>query len=83
FFLKKKKKKKKVFFSFPPPATAVRKKALFHKAKVKNIPVKNFFSDVRTVSRSLFRFQAVPFAVCNVLFTVCYSTIASRKNKGI
>ncbi|EGG52264.1 hypothetical protein D4M40_15645 [Enterococcus faecalis] len=51
--------------------------------KVKSIPVKNSFSDVRTVSRSLFRFQAVPFAVCNVLFTVCYSTIASRKNKGI
>nr|AAG40428.1 hypothetical protein [Enterococcus faecalis] len=51
--------------------------------KVKGIPVKNSFSDVRTVSRSLFRFQAVPFAVCNVLFTVCYSTIASRKNKGI
>ncbi|ARE64830.1 hypothetical protein A4V06_15185 [Enterococcus faecalis] len=51
--------------------------------KVKGIPVKNSFSDVRTVSRNLFRFQVVPFAVCNVLFTVCYSTIASRKNKGI
>ncbi|NFA95475.1 hypothetical protein EUB04_14725 [Enterococcus faecalis] len=51
--------------------------------KVKGVPVKNSFSDVRTVSRSLFRFQAVPFAVCNVLFTVCYSTISSRKNKGI
>ncbi|AVR93319.1 hypothetical protein CEQ02_16180 (plasmid) [Enterococcus faecalis] len=51
--------------------------------KVKGIPVKNSFSDVRTVSRNLSRFQAVPFAVCNVLFTVCYSTIASRKNKGI
>ncbi|EJU88805.1 hypothetical protein HMPREF1329_01352, partial [Enterococcus faecalis ERV116] len=31
--------------------------------KVKGIPVKNSFSDVRTVSRNLFRFQAVPFAV--------------------
>ncbi|RTK48549.1 hypothetical protein DRJ88_12670 [Enterococcus faecalis] len=51
--------------------------------KVKGIPVKNSFSDVRTVSRNFSRFQAVPFAVCNVLFTVCYSTIASRKNKGI
>ncbi|RXF30248.1 hypothetical protein EG874_15985, partial [Enterococcus faecalis] len=48
--------------------------------KVKGVPVKNSFSDVRTMSRNLFRFQAVPFAVCNVLFTVCYSTIASRKN---
>ena len=51
--------------------------------KVKGIPVKNSFSDVRTVSRDLFRFQAVHFAVCNVLLTVCYSTTASRKNKGI
>ncbi|MBU5663577.1 hypothetical protein, partial [Enterococcus sp. S183_ASV_20] len=51
--------------------------------KVKGVPVKNPFSDVRTVSRDLFRFQAVHFAVCNVLLTVCYSTTASRKNKGI
>ncbi|QDR53743.1 hypothetical protein FOV01_13540, partial (plasmid) [Enterococcus faecalis] len=50
--------------------------------EVKGVSVKNPFSDVRTVSRDLFRFQAVHFAVCNVLLTVCYSTTASRKNKG-
>ncbi|EFE17577.1 hypothetical protein HMPREF1337_03137, partial [Enterococcus faecalis ERV65] len=61
-FLHKEESREKSCFFLTPTATAVRKKALFHKAKVKNIPVKNFFSDVRTVSRSLFRFQAVPFA---------------------
>ncbi|EOH8723496.1 hypothetical protein ACMDXG_002658 [Enterococcus faecalis] len=52
-----------------------------HKAKVKTIPLKFSFSDVKTVSRSPLRFSLAPFRV-SVPFTACYSTTASRKHKG-